>query len=178
MSNDENNLKDKSNNIIHLGSFDFAGKGSGSFLGGVVKLYADHKEDLLDSAKSFLKAADRCLNSCKVEDGVEILIVPGAVCASFACELFLKYIIIAESGEKAKGHHLAELFRKCSNDTQLALTELRTDIIEILERNDTQFVEARYQHEKNCISFRQQELVQTAELLSKFITERYQNGGA
>ena len=156
-----------------MGSFDLSGKGPGSYAGGVVKLLAKPEKDLLDSAKSFLKAADRCLNSCKEENDIEILTVPGAVCASFSCELFLKYILFIENGEEARGHRLADLFRKCHNEVQLGLTALKTDIIEILERNSTQFVEARYHHEKNSISFRQQELLQTAELLLKFVSERY-----
>lgn len=88
--------QEKKAKIIHLGSFDSSGKTPGSYIGGVAKLFRDPKNDLLDSAKSFLKAADRCLNSCKVEAGTEILMVPGAVCAAFSCELFLKYILLIE----------------------------------------------------------------------------------
>ena len=178
MSDDKNNSREKSKTFIHLGSFDFSGKGPGTYWGGVGKLYANPKEDLLDSAESFLKAADRCLNSCKVEECTEMLTVPGAVCASFSCELFLKYILLIEKTEEARGHGLADLFRKCSREVQSALTELKANILEILERNNTQFVEARYHHEKNSISFRQQELLQTAELLSRFVKERYPNENA
>ena len=178
MTNKMNSPKKKSKPFIHLGTFDFPGKSAGTYSFSLVKLYADSKRDLLDSAESFLKAADRCLNGCKVEEGIEQLIVPGTVCASFSCELFLKYILLIENGKKAKGHRLADLFRECSEDVRTELTELRTDILEILERNNKQFVEARYHHEVDSISFRQQELLQTAELLSKFVAKRYQNENA
>lgn len=167
----------KDKDFIHLGTFEFSGKGPGNYSGGVVKLYSNPKEDLLESAKSFLKAADRCLNSCKVEDGIEMLTVPGTVCASFSCELFLKYILI-ENGEEPREHRLADLFRKCRKEIQSSLAELRTDILEVLERNNTQFVDVRYHHEVNRISFRPQEMLQVAELLSKFVAERYSEKSA
>jgi len=161
--------------VIHLGTFDCTGKDPGTYLAGLVKLYPNAKEDLLDSAKSFLKAADRCLNGCKVEEGNEMLIVPGTVCASFSCELFLKYILLVEKDEEAKGHGLADLFLKCSEDVQSELVKRETNILKILERNNTQFVNARYHHEKASIAFRHQELLRIAELLSGFVTERYPN---
>jgi|LQYC01.1.fsa_nt_gi HEPN domain-containing protein len=178
MTDKKNIPKEKSKTIFHLGSFDLSGKGPGTYSGGLVKLYPNPKEDLLASAESFLKAADRCLNSCKIEEGIEELIIPGTVCASFSCELFLKYILLMENDEEVKGHRLADLFRKCSEETQTALTELRTNILEILERNNEHFVEARYHHEEDSFSFRQQELLQTAEVLSRFVTKRYQNENA
>lgn len=172
MADDMNNKK-KSKSIIHLGTFDFSNKSPGTYSLGVAKLYKDEKNDLLNSAESFLKAADRCLNSCKVEEGIEELIIPGVVCATFSCELFLKYILLIENGQEVKEHGLADLFRECNAEVQKALISLRTDILEIFERNNRQFVEARYHHEVDSISFRQQELLQMAELLSRFIANRY-----
>jgi HEPN domain-containing protein len=176
MSDNKNSHPEKAKTFIHLGSFDFSGKGPGTYSGGVVKLYSNPRKDLLDSAESFLKAADRCLNGCKVEVGMEMLTVPGAVCASFACELYLKYILLVENGEAARGHRLADLFRKCSKEIQSAVAALRADIVDILQRNTSQFVEIRYHHERECISFCQQELLQVAELLSRFVTDRYSQG--
>lgn len=173
MSDEKYDSQEKSKIMFHLGSFDFSGKGPGTYSGGVIKLHANPRKDLLDSAESFLKAADRCLNGGKVEDDMEMLTVPGTVCASFSCELFLKYIILVENGEDARGHGIADLLKKCSKETQSALTERRKDIFEILERNNKQFIDSRYHYEQDCISFRQQELLQTAELLSKFVKERY-----
>jgi HEPN domain-containing protein len=173
MNANENNPEGKEKFIIHLGTTVLSG--SGFISGGVVKLRRDKKQDLLGSAKDFLKAADRCLNGCKLQKGVEMLIVPGAVCASFACELFIKYIILVDKGEYVYGHPLYDLFKKCGKEIQSALIARRPNIVEIFERNNTQFVDVRYHHEEEIVSFRHQELLQTAELLSKFIEERYPN---
>jgi len=174
MGNDKTNPDKKS--VIHLGTFDFSGKGPGTYAGGTFKLFSNQKEDLLESAKSFLAAADRCLNSNKVENGIEILVVPGTVCAAFACELFLKYILFIENGEIVRGHQLDALFRKCSKEIQSDLIKARTDILEILKRDNEQFIEARYHHESNVASFREQEVLQVAELLSRFVGTRFSGG--
>ena len=176
MNEDKKNPQESNNVIAHFGTFNIAGPGT--YCGGVIKLRANPKRDLLDSATSFLKAADRCLNGSKVEEGIEMLTVPGAVCASFSCELFLKYILLVENGEEVRGHNLADLFKKCSKEIQTALIQRNTSILTIFERNNTQFVEARYHHEKETISFCQQELLQAAELLSKYVAERYPQSNA
>jgi hypothetical protein len=62
-----------------------------------------------------------------------------------------------------------------NTEVQKALISLRTDILEIFERNNKKFVEARYHHEADSISFRQQELLQMAQLLSRFIANNYHN---
>ena len=59
MTDEKNIQQNQTQKIIHLGSFDFSGKEAGAYSGGVVKLYGKPAEDLLDSAESFLKAADR-----------------------------------------------------------------------------------------------------------------------
>lgn len=164
---------DRNARVIHLGTFNLGGKGPGTFVGGTVKLWDDPERDLLCQAESFWKAADRCLNSCKVEDGVEILTVPGAVCAALSCELFLKYVALKERGVQTKGHKLDELFLEWSPEAQAALVDRRADIREVFERNKEHFIGARYHHERDCFSFREQELLQAAELLSAFVHERF-----
>ena len=173
MDNFKNKSEEDSKLIAHFGKFDFSGKGPGTFCDGMVKRSANPQEDLLDSANSFLKAADRCLNGCKVEEGVEILIVPGTVCASLSCELFLKYILLIESGQEAKIHSLGDLFKKCSKEIQSDLIERKASILSILARNNSKFVKARYHHEEDILSFCHSELLQTAEMLSTYVTEKY-----
>jgi HEPN domain-containing protein len=174
--NEDKKIPQVSNNVIaHFGTFDFAGKGPGSYSSGAVKLRANTKEDLINSANSFLKAADRCLNGSKIEEGVEMLTVPGTVCASLSCELFLKYILLAETGKLFQFHELVDLFNNCSEEIQSDLIERNASILTIIERNNVQFVKARYHHEKDIFSFCQPELLQTAELLSKYVSERYTN---
>lgn len=164
----------KPETIIHLGTVSLGGKGPGSYVAGVVKLRNEPKEDLLASAESFRKAAERCLNGGKIESGIQMLTVPGAVCAAFAIELYLKYALFEESGNPPpKGHKLSQLFASLTSEVQSILSKLRPDIVDVLKRNDEQFKEARYHHEFEQFSFRETELLQLAECLSKFVRERY-----
>jgi HEPN domain-containing protein len=156
---------------IHLGTSTMVG--SGQFVSGVLKLSNDPGDDLLDTANSFQMAADRCLTSCKAVPGVEMLIVPGVVCAALACELYLKFIHLKESGHSPHGHDLVELFTGLGGSTRTALAGLRSDIGQVLQRNRSHFTDARYHHEVAQFSFRQQELLQLAESLSAWVQARY-----
>jgi hypothetical protein len=160
---------------IHLGTFNLSGKGPGTFAGGVVKLWNEPVRDLFHNALSFQKAAARCLNDCKVEPGIEMLTIPGTVCAAFACELFLKFIHLLESGAHPTGHDLFNLFDGLSEPVRASLVERRPDIEEVLERNRSHFLDARYHHEVDLFSFRQQELLQLADSLSMCIQDRYKD---
>lgn len=159
--------------FIHLGTFNFAGKGPGTFSGGVVKLWNEPEKDLLQNADGFLKAADRCLNGSKVEPGIEMLTVPGTVCAALACELYLKYCHFKESGKFQRGHDLLDLFNGLSEAVRVHLRTSRPDLEEVLGRNRSHFEEARYHHEAGQMSFRQQELLQLGEQLAACIKQKY-----
>jgi HEPN domain-containing protein len=150
-----------------------ASRGPGEFVGGVVKLANDPEADLLESADSFLEAADRCLTSCKVVPGVTMLTVPGAVCSAFACELYLKFIHLKESGIPPRGHHLHELFTALSESVRQAMSQTCPDLEEVLARNASHFNVARYHHEVAHFSFRQQELLQLAGKLADWVHARY-----
>lgn len=149
---------------IPLGTF--TAVGPGRFVSRVVKLSNDPEAGLLDTANSFRMVADRCLTSCKFMSGVEMLTVPGAVCAALACELYLKFIHLKESGHSPHGHDLVELFTSLDESARVALAGLRPEIEEVFERNRSHFTGARYHHEAVQFSFRQQELLQLAESLS------------
>lgn len=159
--------------IIHLGMMRAGDNGPGTYTGGVVKLSNDPEEELLATAHSFREAADRCLTGCKVVPDIEMLPVPGAVCAALACELYLKFIHLKESGYSRRGHDLLELYTNLGDLTWKALIELRPDIEEVLTRNRFHFTNARYHHELLQFSFRQQELLQLAEGLGVWIQARY-----
>ena len=88
--------------------------------------------NLRRAASLLTTSADRCLNGCIDENGVEMLTTPGAVCAALSSELFLKYIVLKETGNSPKGHQLDKLFAQCRKDTQDALLERRCDILEVL----------------------------------------------
>ena len=102
-----------------------------------------------------------------------MLTTPGTVCAALSCELFLKYVVLKERGVEMRGHKLDELFLEWSAEAQTALINRRADIREVFERNKEQFIGARYHHERDQFSFRQQELLQAAETLSVFVHERF-----
>jgi HEPN domain-containing protein len=137
------------------------------------KIRNDPERDLLHNADSFLKAANRCLNGCKVEPGIEMLTVPGVVCAVLASELYLKYIHLMESGSHPKGHDLEKLYADLNQSVRQLLSNSRPDIVSVLQRNRHHFSEARYHHEMSQFSFRELELLQLAECLSECIRARY-----
>ncbi|MGE3403893.1 MAG: hypothetical protein AB7K63_14965 [Vicinamibacterales bacterium] len=158
---------------IHLGTVRVGHKGPGTYLGGVVKREGDLDADLPASAVSFLKAADRCLNGGKLESGIELLLVPGTVCAAFSCELFLKYIVFRETGEVPQGHQLVSLFHQCSVGSRTELSNHTVNIEAVLERDSRHFVDGRYHHERDLFSFREMELLQAAEALFEFVQQRF-----
>ena len=160
---------------IHVGTVNLSGKRPGTFASGVVKLWNDPVRDLFHNALSFRKAAARCLNDSKVEPGIEMLTVPGAVCAALACELFLKFIHLVESGAHPTGHDLFGLFNGLSQPIRTSLVDQRPDIEDVLQRNRSHFLEARYHHEVEQFSFRQQELLQLADSLSACVQDRYRD---
>lgn len=163
--------KDLPPGAIHLGTFSVTGPGE--FVGGVVKLSNDPEQDLLATADSFVEAAARCLTSCRVVPGVEMLTVPGAVCAALACELYLKFVHLKEFGHSPHGHDLLELFTTLGDSTRNALAECKSDLEEVLRRNRFHFTSARYHHEVAQFSFRQQELLQLAESFRAWVQARY-----
>jgi len=158
-------------NAIHLGTLTF--KGSGQFSSGVLKLWNDPEEDLFDTARSFYQAADRCLTGNRIVPGIDMLTVPGAVCAALACELFLKFAHLKESGQTPRGHDLLDLFTSLPELAQKGLVTHRADVAEVLERNRAHFADARYHHEHEQFSFRQQELLEVAETLNRWTEKTY-----
>lgn len=169
MSDEESSSQ--SSRVIHLGTMSV--KGPGTFIGGVVKFRSDPESDLLETARSFLSAADRSLNGSRDVPGVEHLTVPGAVCGALACELFFKYILLREGMTPPRKHKLDTLFGLLSADTQAELARTIPDLTDILERNANHFVEGRYHFEQPEFSFRQQELLQTAQRISAFVDSRF-----
>jgi HEPN domain-containing protein len=100
-----------------------------------------------------------------------MLTVPGAVCAALACELYLKFMRLTECGESPNGHDLTTLFNSLSESIRDRLVERRPDIEDVLRRNRSHFSDARYHHEVDVFSFRQQELLQLAETLSTCVRD-------
>ena len=159
--------------VIHLGMLRAGHKGDGAYIGGVFKSRGDLDTDLRAAAKDFFKAADRCLNGNKEEPGIELLTVPGMVCAAFACELMLKFVVLQETREQPRGHRLDALFGLCSEDFRIDLEQRLPGITELFVRNSTQFVDGRYHFEQPQFSFRQAELLLAAETLHDCVDARF-----
>lgn len=155
--------------ILSFGTTDFSGKGPGSYSGGVIKLWKDYSADVLSSARQFQTAAKICLNDNKIEEGKTIQLVPGVVCAAFACELALKWLIHRASGTEAKGHCLDKLYEKLGDDAKANIRNFTNDFDQFIDRNKNLFVEARYHHEESVFAFREQEIIGFAHYLIAYI---------
>ncbi|ACF12235.1 hypothetical protein Cpar_1843 [Chlorobaculum parvum NCIB 8327] len=150
---------------IHLGTVDLAGKGPGTFSMGTFKLSKDYRIDIFSSARQFLAAAEFCLNNGEIIEGKPMLLVPGVVCAAFACELCLKWLIYNETEEEVKGHRLTELYGLLSQDMQNHISAFQSAFSDFLQRNDDVFIKARYHHESELFAFRETEILQFAQFL-------------
>jgi hypothetical protein len=78
-------------------------------------------QKIINSAKSFILAADRCLEQRPLTSSQsEMLMIPSVVCRAFAIELYFKAILTIEN-KSATGHDLYKLFSLLSYDSQVAL---------------------------------------------------------
>ena len=158
---------------IHLGTVAAGASGDGAYVGGVLKIRGTPAEDCYDTALEFLGAAQRCLNGNKITDGIPLLVVPGAVCATFACEMFLKYLVLRTGAKPQKWHNLLALFQDLSADTQNAITASIPSAVEVLTRNSLLFVEGRYHFEQPQFAFRHAEMLMLATALHKFCSDKF-----
>lgn len=159
----------ENNIIVHFGTTDLSGKGPGSHSGGVVKLGENYSADVLTSAKQFNATAKICLNNNKIEDDKPIYLVPGVVCAVFACELALKWLIFRSTGSGAWGHHLDELYGKLGAKDKEYIRLFTQEFDKFMSRNRNLFREARYHHEVSIFAFREQEILQFSDYLLSYI---------
>ncbi|WP_129139611.1 hypothetical protein [Modicisalibacter coralii] len=104
-----------------------------------------------NSSRSFHLACQRTLEQRQTSHGqVEILMVPGVVCAAFSIELGIKAIALGE-GTQPTGHKLDKLFGTLSAPEQDAIKESiglpNTDFQKELEAAAGAFEEWRYIYE-------------------------------
>jgi hypothetical protein len=158
--------------IIHLGMVDLAGKGPGSFSVGTFKLSNDYSSDIFSSARQFLAAAELCLNNGENIEGKLTLLVPGVVCAAFACELSLKWLIYHETQKEERGHRLKELYDLLSQEMRDQISKFQSDFSGFLQRNDEVFITARYHHEFDIFAFRETEILQFAQFMVSIMESR------
>lgn len=160
--------------ILDFGATDLADKGPGQYSGGTIKIQKDYATDTLSSARQFLEVARTCLNDNKIEKGQRsIQLVPGVVCAAFSCELSMKWLIHRHTGSEVKGHLLDELFENLAELDQNNLKKMISNFNEFVIRNRKMFIDARYHHEQNMFSFREQEILYFANQLISYIESQY-----
>lgn len=116
---------------------------------------------MLNTSKQFFLAAKRA-DEQRVIAGAQFewLPVPAIVCAAFSIELALKAIILAETGNPARGHKLDDLYAELSGTSQQKVAGAVTvptypKVPGVTESFDTAltkirnaFVDWRYIHEK------------------------------
>ena len=161
--------------VVSFGTTNLSGKGLGSYSGGVVKLWKEYSDDLYISACQFHAAAKLCLNGNVIEEKIPIYLVPGVVCAAFACELALKWLIHRATGSEVKGHFLNELFDKLGDIDKAAIKAATRNLDQFLSNNKNLFVDARYHHEKSIFAFREQEILQFSDFLMSYIESLHHN---
>lgn len=109
---------------------------------------AHDPQKIINTANSFMLAADRALEQRPLESGqFQMLLVPAVVSTAFAVELYFKAIITLENG-CARGHDLSYLFKHLSTKSQATLIagvhHSYADFEQKLETISGAFVEWRY----------------------------------
>lgn len=116
-------------------------------------LEAEKPQRLLDNALAFYEAGRRCNAPAKAsippyKEGVE-LGAPTVVCHTFAIELFLKLLLLLETGSYPdREHELDELFDGLPSGVKERIeSNCRSDVRYYLKQARNAFVQWRYQHE-------------------------------
>ena len=104
------------------------------------------------------------------------MIIPVVVNAAFACELYLKYLLIVQGWKKnCYTHDLKLLFGKLDEYTQDKVRE-KADIFlwdQFLEEASLAFEKWRYAHQWNYISISIEDLMKFAKALREVAEENY-----
>jgi HEPN domain-containing protein len=106
---------------------------------------------MLSNARSFRLAAINCCELRPVPSGLESYLVPGVVNYAFACELYLKVLLLQSGVEHSRQHNLTKLFRRLPDelqgDVKIAMNIECFD--SILDKVSNNFLEFRYLYEMN-----------------------------
>lgn len=114
---------------------------------------------MMNMANSYKNAYEILIKTSGANDRMALLILPATTIAAFACELYLKSIILKETGKLEKGHALDKLFYKTSHTAQYNIKMITTKLFEIrskqnlasfdkcLKKNSSLFVQCRYCYE-------------------------------
>jgi len=104
--------------------------------------------NILNTANSFLRAAERSEKQRSIEKGkFEMLLVPAVTNRAFSIELYLKAILLEENNP-SKGHKLHVLFKELKIETKESIIKLcnlsSNEVTEKLQNISNLFVEWRY----------------------------------
>ena len=130
--------------------------------------------EILDRANQFRDAADILKKSNKL--------IPTEVNACFACELYLKYLVIFEKNniqmktwdKVASKHDLKELYDMCSNNVRIQIKEKMEDDFENhLEKVKLNFIMLRYDYEYDKVTYSPVFVVNFMETLSEICNCRH-----
>lgn len=115
---------------------------------------------MLNFANSYKQAYEILIGTCNSVKSNELMLlyVPATTIAAFACELYMKVIILKERGQLEKGHYLDKLFVKlpanAQNNIKLITSQLyksrsqeELDFDKCLADNAKLFIECRYCYE-------------------------------
>lgn len=130
--------------------------------------------EILDRANQFRDAADILKKSNKL--------IPTEVNACFACELYLKYLVIFEKNniqmktwdKAASKHDLKALYDMCSNNVKIQIKEkMKDDFENHLEKVKLNFKMLRYDYEYDKVTYSPVFVVNFMETLSEICNCRH-----
>ena len=143
-------------------------------------LEAKKPQRLLDNALAFYEAGRRCGTPAKAsippfKEGVE-LGAPTVACLAFSIELFLKLLLLLETGTYDREHELDEIFEKLPSGVKEQIERnCRSDVQYYLKQAQKAFVQWRYQHEYEFLIASPENLAEISVALRATVKERHPN---
>jgi hypothetical protein len=116
------------------------------------------EQGMYNTAISFHEAAIRCAAPVEIEEGgTTSPTSPMIACYAFAAELYLKSLVVLDTGGVIPGHRLNVLFNRLRAETQKSIAEryrnllnaTETDLREALSDLGAAFVDWRYIYESD-----------------------------
>ena len=105
----------------------------------------------LSAADSFYLAAERCNQQEYIGDHFMWLPVPAIVNYAFACEVYMKALLMEPGAKEIKGHNLLDLFDMLPNEMQMDIQQTidcsKSPFREMLTNTSDLFEECRYIYE-------------------------------
>lgn len=124
---------------------------------------------------AYVRACDFLAVASELDNQEDLKLSPLVVNAAFACELFLKALLIWKYKKKISGHKLKELFQQLDDETKIEIQQ-EVDILDwdfFLDEANQAFIKWRYLHEKDeAVRISVSELTGFAEGLKKIYARK------